>query len=30
MTIDGEAIPGNLVPADLPGDEHVVEAWLGT
>jgi N,N'-diacetylchitobiose phosphorylase len=30
MTIDGEAIPGNLVPADLPGDEHQIEVWLGT
>ncbi|MFC1922573.1 GH36-type glycosyl hydrolase domain-containing protein [Chloroflexota bacterium] len=30
MTIDGEVVPGNLIPADLPGNEHKVEVWLGT
>jgi len=29
MTIDGKEVPGNLIPADLPGDEHQVVAWLG-
>jgi cellobiose phosphorylase len=29
MTIAGEIVPGNLIPADLPGDEHEVEVWLG-
>ena len=29
MMVDGKDIPGNLVPADLPGDEHQVEVWLG-
>jgi N,N'-diacetylchitobiose phosphorylase len=30
MTIDGNAAPGNLIPPDLPGDEHQVQVWLGT
>jgi cellobiose phosphorylase len=29
MTVDGNEIRGNLVPMDLPGDEHFVEVWLG-
>jgi len=29
MSVDGKEIPGNLIPADLPGDEHQVEVWLG-
>ncbi|HSF80616.1 MAG TPA: glycosyl hydrolase family 65 protein [Anaerolineales bacterium] len=29
MTVDGKDILGNLVPLDLPGDEHQVETWLG-
>ena len=29
MTIDGNDIPGNLVPMDLSADEHHLEAWLG-
>jgi N,N'-diacetylchitobiose phosphorylase len=29
MTVDGKDVPGNLIPADLPGDEHRVDAWLG-
>jgi hypothetical protein len=29
MTVDGKEAPGNLVPADLPGEEHQVMAWLG-
>jgi cellobiose phosphorylase len=29
MTVNGKEIPGNLVPCDLPGDEHLVEIWLG-
>jgi len=29
MTVDGNLIPGNRVPIDLPGAEHSVEAWLG-
>jgi cellobiose phosphorylase len=30
MTINGEVVPGNLIPLDLAGDEHQVELWLGT
>jgi cellobiose phosphorylase len=29
MTVDGREVSGNLVPADLPGEEHAVEVWLG-
>jgi cellobiose phosphorylase len=29
MTVDGRDMPGNKVPADLPGDEHLVDVWLG-
>ena len=29
MTIDGRDISGNLIPLDIPGDEHEVEVWLG-
>ena len=29
MTIDGLKVPGNLIPADLPVGEHLVEVWLG-
>ena len=29
VTVDGNLIDGNLVPADLPGGAHVVEAWMG-
>jgi cellobiose phosphorylase len=29
MVVDGTEIPGNLIRADLPGDEHQVEVWLG-
>ncbi|MCJ7532289.1 MAG: hypothetical protein MUO64_14825 [Anaerolineales bacterium] len=29
MTLDGNDIPGNLVPMDLSADEHHLEAWLG-
>lgn len=29
MDVDGEPVDGNLVPANLPGDEHRVEVWLG-
>jgi cellobiose phosphorylase len=29
MTINGKDIPGNLIPLDIPGDEHKVEVWLG-
>jgi cellobiose phosphorylase len=29
MSVDGIDIPGNLIPLELPGDEHRVEAWLG-
>ena len=29
VTVDGNLIDGNLVPADLPGNHHVVEAWMG-
>jgi cellobiose phosphorylase len=30
MTVDGQVMPGNLIPLDLAGDEHQVEVWLGT
>jgi cellobiose phosphorylase len=30
VTVDGREIQGNLVPADLPGEEHQVEVWLGS
>jgi cellobiose phosphorylase len=29
MSVDGKDVPGNLVPVDLPGEEHDVEVWLG-
>ena len=29
MTVDGKEIIGNLVPSDLPSEEHRVEVWLG-
>jgi cellobiose phosphorylase len=29
MNVDGHTIPGNLIPATLPGLEHTVEVWLG-
>ena len=29
MTVNGKEIQGNLIPVDLPGDEHQVEVWLG-
>jgi cellobiose phosphorylase len=29
MTVDGKFVPGNIIPADLPGEEHHVEIWLG-
>ncbi|HEX6306186.1 MAG TPA: glycosyl hydrolase family 65 protein, partial [Anaerolineales bacterium] len=29
MVVDGIDMPENLIPPDLPGDEHQVEAWLG-
>ena len=29
MTVDGKSIPGNLIPLDLPGTEHHIEAWMG-
>jgi cellobiose phosphorylase len=29
MTMDGKDIPANLIPLNLPGDEHRVEVWLG-
>jgi N,N'-diacetylchitobiose phosphorylase len=29
MTVDGKEMPGNLIPVDLPGDEHQIEVWLG-
>lgn len=29
MTVDGVPVRGNLVPANLPGNTHKVEAWLG-
>jgi cellobiose phosphorylase len=30
MRIDEEKAPGNMISADLPGDEHTVEVWLGS
>jgi cellobiose phosphorylase len=30
LTVDGVAVQGNLIPADLSAGEHQVEAWLGT
>jgi cellobiose phosphorylase len=29
MSVDGKDLPGNLIPVDLPGEEHDVEVWLG-
>jgi cellobiose phosphorylase len=29
MTVDGNILPGNLIPTDLTGDEHHIEVWLG-
>lgn len=29
VRVDEVDIPGNLIPPDLPGDEHQVEVWLG-
>jgi cellobiose phosphorylase len=29
LLVDGQELEGNLVLADLPGDRHQVEAWLG-
>jgi cellobiose phosphorylase len=29
LTVDGIAVQGNLIPADLSAGEHQVEAWLG-
>ncbi len=29
MSVDGKDLPGNLIPVDLPGEEHNVEVWLG-
>ena len=29
MTVDGKEIQGNLIPLNLPGNEHQVEVWLG-
>lgn len=29
MRVNGDDVPGNLVPADLPEGEHQVEIWLG-
>jgi cellobiose phosphorylase len=29
MKVDGNEISGNLIPYKLPGDEHIVEVWLG-
>jgi cellobiose phosphorylase len=29
MTVDGTEVPGNLIQADLPGEEHQVVARLG-
>jgi cellobiose phosphorylase len=29
MTVDGNIVPGNLVPTDLLGEEHHIEVWLG-
>ena len=29
MTVDGKNIPGNIIPFDLIGKEHIIEAWMG-
>lgn len=29
MSIDGEAAEEDIIPNDLPGDEHRIEVWLG-
>jgi cellobiose phosphorylase len=29
ITVDGEELPENLIPPEIPGKEHRVEAWLG-
>ena len=29
MTVNGKNIPGNIIPFDLIGKEHIIEAWMG-
>jgi cellobiose phosphorylase len=29
ITLDGNTIHGNLIPSNLEGDEHRIEAWMG-
>jgi cellobiose phosphorylase len=29
MTVDGNSVSGNIVPLDLPGEEHTIEVYLG-
>lgn len=29
MTVDGNPVDGSLIPVDVPGEKHVVEAWIG-
>ena len=29
MNVDRKAVPMNIIPLDLPGGEHWIEAWLG-
>lgn len=29
LLVDGVEMTGNLVPENLPGDEHLIEVWLG-
>jgi len=29
MSIDGKTTKGDIIPTDLPGNEHHVEVWLG-
>lgn len=29
ITVDGNPHEGSLIPADLPGEKHLVEAWMG-
>ncbi len=29
MTVNGKNIPGNIIPVDLIGKEHIIEAWMG-
>ncbi len=29
ITVNGKNIPGNIIPFDMTGKEHIIEAWMG-